>query len=103
MADLFDRIDTDPDNEDPSLNVHQLTTAVLLVDSGDFEATAVATFYNMDPAATSDFAALIAFMASRPNVADKLMVLAKLEAGGIAVTEGVVTNKTQYKNIVGIT
>lgn len=102
MADLFDRIYGNESTETPRLNVHVLTAALVLVQTGNFTSTQIKNYFNMDIDASNDFDALVTLLNNASTKVDKMEVLQKLEAVGIATEEGIYSTKTEYKNALGI-
>jgi hypothetical protein len=103
MADLFDRIyGGNPENETPELSTHLLTAALTLVQIGQFTTTQVKTYFNMDAAAGNDFDALATALDQASTKADKMELLWRLEAAGIATEHGIYTTKTAYRSALGI-
>ena len=103
MADLYDRL-FDPDNdEEPTLDIHGLTASLNVVSHAIFTPAQAISFWNMDTLAEADFNALVTRIDNASGVANKMQVLANLEAAGIATMIEAITTKTQYRSAAGIT
>ena len=104
MADIYDRIFNDnPDDETPEISVHNLTATLNLVARAIFTNTQAKNFFNMDVDASADFDSLVTLINGASGVANKMQVLANLEAAGIATEVGAISTKSAYKSAAGIT
>jgi hypothetical protein len=100
MADLFDRIVSNPDNEEPPVGGHYLPAMVTSYHNGD-TAASIKTFFNMDANAQADFDAITTHF-------DGLTALQKgeflhlIDAATVRIELGIITTKTEYATFLGI-
>lgn len=100
MADLFDRLKSNPDEEDPPL-AHLLAASIVTYHNNFATVTQIKNFLNADVGAAVDFDALIAHFDTLTQN-QKLEFMWKLEAANVMVQEGVITTKAEYATFLGI-
>ena len=100
MADLFDRIITNPDNEEPVISGHYLPAMVTSYHNGD-TALSIKNFFNMDVDASNDFDALITHFDTLADL-QKLEFMLIVEASIARIELEIITTKAQWVSFVGI-
>lgn len=99
MADLFDRITTNPDNEQ-TISGHYLSAMIVSYHNGD-TAQSIKDFFAMDVNAASDFDAVIAHFDTLTNL-QKVEFMLLIDAANTRIELGIITTKAQYTTFLGI-
>ncbi len=100
MADLFDRITTNPDNE-KTISGHYLPAMIVSYDNGDTP-TSIKIFFEMDASAIADFDTIIAHYDTLTSETQELKFVDLMEAANTRIELGLITTKAQYTTFLGI-
>lgn len=99
MADLFDRITTNPDNE-KTISGHYLPGMIISYHNGK-SASSIKTFFVMDTNAITDFDDIITHFDSLTQL-QKLEFMHLMSGANTEIELGIITTKIQYTTFLGI-
>lgn len=99
MANLFDRITTNPDDE-KTISGHYLPAMIVSYHNGD-TAASIKIFFEMDASAIADFDTIISHFDTLTTI-QKIEFMLLITAANTRIELGIITTKAQYTTFLGI-